>query len=130
MTMDAVFKAAGFALVGAVLSLTVKKNSQSTGILLAAAVSLGLLTAAVSSMAPVMAFASDLRDLTGLSDTVTAPLIKTAAIGMVTHIAESVCQDAGETAAAKSVELCGSILALCAVIPLMSAVTELIRDLL
>lgn len=128
--MDAVFKAAGFALVGAVLSLTVKKNSQSTGILLAAAVSLGLLTAAVSSMAPVMAFASDLRDLTGLSDTVTAPLIKTAAIGMVTHIAESVCQDAGETAAAKSVELCGSILALCAVIPLMSAVTELIRDLL
>lgn len=128
--MDAVFKAAGFALVGAVLSLTVKKNSQSTGILLAAAVSLGLLTAAVSSMAPVMAFASDLRDLTGLSDTVTAPLIKTAAIGMVTHIAESICQDAGETAAAKSVELCGSILALCAVIPLMSAVTELIRDLL
>ena len=128
--MDAVFKAAGFAIIGAVLSLTLKTNSRSSGLLLAAAVSLGLLSAAVSSMAPVVAFASDLRQLTGLSDTVTAPLIKTTAIGIVTHIAESVCQDAGETAAAKSVELCGSILALCAVIPLMSAVTELIRELL
>lgn len=128
--MDTVFKAAGFAVVGAVLALTVRKNDQSAGMLLAAAVALGLLTAAVSAMAPVLAFASDLRELTGLSDSVTAPLFKTVAIGMVTHITSSVCQDAGESSVAKAVELCGSMLALYAVIPLMSAVTELIKDLL
>ena len=128
--MDTVFKAAGFAVVGAVLALTVRKNDQSTGMLLAASVALGLLTAALSAMAPVMAFAADLRELTGLSDSVTAPLFKTVAIGIVTQIASSVCQDAGEGSVAKAVELCGSMLALYAVIPLMSAVTELIRDLL
>ncbi len=128
--MDTVFKAAGFAIVGAVLALTVRKNSESTGMLLAAVVTVGLLATAVSAMAPVMAFASDLRELTGLSDSVTAPLFKTVAIGIVTHIASSVCQDAGEGAVAKAVELCGSMLALYAVIPLMSAVTELIKDLL
>lgn len=128
--MDTVFKAAGFAVVGAVLALTVRKNDQSAGMLLAAAVALGLLTAAISAMAPVMTFASDLRALTGLSDSVTAPLFKTVAIGIVTHITSSVCQDAGENSVAKAVELCGSMLALYAVIPLMSAVTELIKDLL
>jgi len=128
--VDTVFKAAGFAVVGAVFALTVRKNDPGAGMLLAAAVALGLLTAAVSAMAPVMAFASDLRELTGLSDSVTAPLFKTVAIGIVTHIASSVCQDAGEASVAKAVELCGSMLALYAVIPLMSAVTELIKDLI
>ncbi len=128
--MDTIFKAACFAMVGAILAVTVKKSEQSAAMLLSVAVVLGLMGAALSAIAPVLAFASELRQLTGLSDPVTAPLFKTVAIAVVSHIASSICQDAGEGSVARAIELCGSLLALYAVLPLMSAVLELIEDLL
>ena len=57
-------------------------------------------------------------------------MIKTLGIGVVTRIAADFCRDAREGALAGVVELAGTVLALAAVLPLMSAVLELLTQLL
>lgn len=130
MTMESIFKAAAFAMTGAVLAMTVRKSSGDLGLLLAAAVCLGLLAVVMAVLGPVMSFAQELQKLTGLSSAVTAPLMKTVGIGIVAQTASSVCSDAGEASIAKAVELCGSALAMYAALPLMQAVVELMEELI
>lgn len=130
MTMESIFKAAAFAVMGAILAVTVRKNSGDLGLLLAAAVCLGLMTVVMAVLGPVVTFAQELQKLTGLSTAVTAPLMKTVGIGIVAQTASSVCDDAGESSIAKAVEFCGSALAMYAALPLMRAVVELMEELL
>lgn len=130
MTMDSIFKAAAFAVTGAVLAMTVRRNSVDMGLLLAATVCMGLMAVVMAVLGPVVSFAQELQKLTGLSSGVTAPLLKTVGIGIVAQTASSVCADAGETSIARAVELCGSALAMYAALPLMQGVVELVEELL
>lgn len=130
MTMDSIFKAAAFAVTGAVLAMTVRRNSGDMGLLLAATVCVGLMAVVMAVLGPVVSFAQELQKLTGLSSGVTAPLLKTVGIGIVAQTASSVCADAGETSIARAVELCGSALAMYAALPLMQGVVELVEELL
>ena len=88
------------------------------------------LLAAVQLLAPIFSVAEQLRSLSGLSTAVTAPLFKVTAIGILSRVAAGVCGDAGEKALERAVELSGSILALYAALPLVSAVLELLEDML
>ena len=56
-----------------------------------------------------------------------APVLKAAAVGLLTQLTESFCKDAGQQALAKAVELGGGVLALYALLPLASSVAELLQ---
>ena len=68
-----------------------------------------------------------LSGLAGINAALLAPVLKAAAVGLLTQLTESFCKDAGEGALAKAVELCGGILALYALLPLASSVAELLQ---
>lgn len=93
-------------------------------------VCVGILVLGLRFLSPVWVVLEQLKRLSGLSDAVTAPLLKVTGIGILTQVAGGVCADAGETSLTKAVELTGSFLALYAAIPLLSSVLELLEQLL
>ena len=85
--------------------------------------------AALKLVEPVVSFLSKLQDLAGLDDALLTPLLKSVGIGIVTQICAAFCADAGESALARLIELCGGILAIYIALPLLEAVIDMIRTM-
>ena len=113
--------------VTVVFAALLKKNSRELALLLtiAACVLMGILI--VRMVEPVLSFLAKLRNLAGVDAELMTPLLKTVGIGLLTQLSASVCTDAGESAIAKLIELCGSILAIYAALPLLEAVIDMIQ---
>ncbi len=58
-----------------------------------------------------------------------SPLLKTVAIAILGQVAGAFCQDAGQGALGKMVELCGTVLCLCTGLPLATMLLELLQEL-
>ena len=80
-------------------------------------------------LSPVLEFFEKLLSFTGLSSAVFSPLLKTVAIALLGQIAGAFCQDAGQGALGKMVELCGTVLCLCTALPLATMLLELLQEL-
>ena len=122
-----IWKFAAMAIVGALLCTVLKQHGAELSSVLALAGCVGLLIAALTVLSPVMTFLRRLSGLAGINAALLAPVLKAAAVGLLTQLTESFCKDAGEGALAKAVELCGGILALYALLPLASSVAELLQ---
>ena len=68
--------------------------------------------------------------ISGLSPQVVGPVVKTAGVAIVTRLSADFCKDAGEGGLASAVELAGTVLALAAVLPLMTAVVDTLTGLI
>lgn len=121
---------AAAAILAAVCALAVRRQVPELAILLgvcAGALAVGYCSGALSA---VTGFLEELSRLGGLSPQVLAPMMKAVGIGVICRLAANFCRDAGEGALAGVVELVGTVLGLAAVLPLMSAVVELLSQLL
>lgn len=128
--MEPLLRLFGLAMVTAILGLSVRKQSPELALLialggcvLAAALILGWLS-------PVLDLLKRLGEQAGLEDALLAPLWKVLAIGLLTQTASAVCQDAGQSALSKLMDLGGGLLCLIAALPLLEAVLNLLEDLL
>ena len=128
--MLSILKVAGIAIIGAIASLFIKKNSADLGVALSLAVIILIAGFCFTVINQILGFVETLKELSGLNNAVFLPLIKAVGIGIVTKISSSICQDAGQGAIASFVELFGACLALYVSLPLMSAAIELISSLL
>ena len=115
--------------VTVVFAALLKRNSGELAILLTigACVLMGVLIVRMTE--PVLTFLGKLRNLAGLDTELMTPLLKTVGIGLLTQLAASVCTDAGESAIAKLIELCGGVLAIYLALPLLEAVIDLIQSM-
>ena len=104
-----------------------KQHGAGQASLLALAGCVGLLLTAMTVLTPVMTFLRRLASLAGVNPALLAPVLKAAAVGLLTQLTESFCKDAGQQALAKAVELGGGVLALYALLPLASSVAELLQ---
>ena len=122
-----IWKFAAMAIVCALLCTVLKQHGAELSSVLALAGCVGLLIAALTVLSPVMTFLRRLSGLAGINAALLAPVLKAAAVGLLTQLTESFCKDAGQQALAKAVELGGGILALYALLPLASSVAELLQ---
>ena len=84
---------------------------------------------AISLAVSILEFFEKLLSYTGLSSAVFSPLLKTVAIAILGQVAGAFCQDAGQGALGKMVELCGTVLCLCTGLPLATMLLELLQEL-
>lgn len=127
--MDDSFRLSALALTAALLTLVVKKQSPELALVLtlcACALGAGLI---ISYVRPILTLAKSLAERAELDGTLTAPLWKCLGLGLLTEISASVCDDAGQSALAKLVELGGGLLCLVVSLPLLQAVLALIQEL-
>lgn len=127
--MTLLLKAAAVSMAGAAMALLLKRSAPELGLGMSVAVSLlaaGLAAELLSGLTELLVL---VRDETGLSPAVTAPVLKCVGIGVVTRLSADICRDAGQSAAASAVELCGAACALTAATPLIRALLELIKEM-
>ena len=127
--MTVLIKAAAAGAAGSVMALLLKRSAPELGFALSAAVCLLAAALAAQTMAGLTDLLSVLREETALSPAVVTPVFKCVGIGIVTRLSAELCRDAGQSAAASAVELCGAACAMVTALPLIRALLALITEL-
>ena len=126
--METVIRIAGLCLAAALTASLLRQHAAPEfGLLLtAAAARLGAVLL-LDALREAAALGDELIALTGLAPSLFLPLVKVTAIGVVTRVAAALCVDAGQSALARVMESAGAVCALGCALPLLRAVTDLIR---
>lgn len=113
---------AALALVGGVLSLTLKRDQPAFAFLLSVCGAALVLGAAAAQLQPLFGFVQALAGY-GQGQSVQC-LLRVLGTALVAQLAVDVCRDAGMAAAASAVELCGRALALLQALPLLQTLLD------
>lgn len=89
-----------------------------------------VLVLAAGALGSVVEAIGRLAGRAGLDSTLVEPVLKTAAISILTKVTGEVCRAAGEGGAAAFVEVAGTILALAVALPLAEGVLTMMAELL
>lgn len=127
--MSDMIKVAAAAIAAAVCAVVVRRQAQELGLVLAVCAVAVILLYCSGALSAAMELMDKLVEAGGLSGQVVEPVIKTAGIAIITRLAADFCRDAKEGGLASAVELAGTALALVTVLPLMSAVVDLLTGL-
>jgi len=127
--MEIIIKAVVIGVVGAVLTLIIKRTNPEISTVLTLAVCtviLGLSLKLYSSVSEVL----ELVDLgESFSSAYTAPVLKCVGIGITARLGSDLCKDSGQEALASSVEICGAVCALYVSLPLIKTMLQMIGEL-
>lgn len=128
--MSDVIKVAAAGIIAAVCAMVVRKQAPELAILLTICAGALILLYCSGAMAVVTEFFDDLVEAGGLTSGVVAPVVKVTGIAIVARLSADFCRDAKEGGLATAVEMAGSVLALLTIVPLMSGVLDLLKELL
>ena len=128
--MSGVIKVAAAAIAAAVCAVVVRRQVPELGLALTVCAGAVILLYCSGALSAAMELMDKLTEAGGLSGQVVEPVVKTAGIAIVTRLAADFCRDAKEGGLASAVELAGTAFALVTVLPLMSAVVDLLTGLI
>lgn len=94
--MSTVVQIGALAIVAAVLCVLVRTHTGALAVLLSLCASVVILLLSFQFFSPILSVLRQLRELTGLDEAATAPMLKVAGIGILTQTAASICEDSGE----------------------------------
>ncbi len=124
--MELLIKASAVGIAAGMICLVIKKSNPELSAVLGAAAAVAICFAAVSFAAPLEELASLIKSMTSSGELFIAPVMKCAAIAIVTKLASELCRDSSQSAVASSVELAGSICALSVAMPLIISMLKTI----
>ena len=128
--MSGILKIAAAAVAAALCAVVVRKQSPEIALTLGVGACALIVLYCSGALEAVMELADKLARMGGLSAQVVEPVIKTAGIAIAARLASGFCKDAQEGGLAQAVELAGTVLALAAALPLMTAVLDMLSRLL
>ena len=123
-------KIAAAAVAAALCAVVVRKQSPEIALVLGAGACAVIVLYCSGALEAVMGLADKLAETGGRSAQVVEPVITTAGIAIAARLASGFCKDAQEEGIGSAVELAGTALALAAALPLMTAVREVLTQLL
>ena len=118
------------ALICCALSLLLRKQAPELTLALCAVVCALCFLTVLPFFSPVLAFVRRLEEITGLSQAVFAPLFKTAAIGLLSQLAGTLCRDSGQQALGQTIEICSGFLCIYLALPLLEMVLSLLQTMI
>ena len=126
--MELYWKAAAGVLLAVVMMLALRR--QEIAILLGIAVCVMVALASIAYLEPVWELIKSIRDFGDLDAQILTVLLKIVGIGLLTEIAGMVCMDSGNGSLAKALQLLGTAVILWLSVPLITALLDLIREIL
>ncbi len=118
-----ILKIAGFALIGLVAVLLLRRMKDEYAHFTALFVCVALTASAVGVLAPVIEYLNNVGEQTSLTGMFSL-MFKSCGVAVITTLAASLCKDSGETALAAKVELCGKSMILAMSLPLIKQVFD------
>ena len=128
--MDLYLKVTAGVLVTVILCLILAKHGADISILLTLAVCCMVGGAAVSSLSPVLQFASRLVETGRLDHGLLNVFLKVIGIGLISQFAGLICADAGNQSLSKVLQLMTTAVILCLSTPILEEMLSLLENLL
>lgn len=128
--MDTVFQISGLAVIASIACCLLKPHIEGFSTVLSIAAGTLILMISFGFLKPVLNVLLRLSQIAHMDSTAVAPLMKVTGIGLLVKIAESVCEDAGDKTLCNAVQIGGTLLALYVSLPLISAVLDLLEEML
>lgn len=128
--MNIFWKTVGGILIALVLSLSLGKREGDLALVLSMAVCCMAAVAAMSFLEPVLSFLQRLEQVGDLQSGVLGILLKMLGVGLVSELASGICQDGGNSALARGVQLLGSAVMLQLSLPVFETLLELVQQIL
>lgn len=123
-------KIAAGSVISVIMMVTLRKRNSELSMALSLLVCAILLLSGMQSFRLVWNYLNDVGNATGIVTPLFGTALKVCGICILTQIAGTFCQEAGEAAVGKVVELCGGAASICAMMPMLDAVVSLMKDLL
>ena len=128
--MEEVTKIAVIGLTPACLCMILRSQLGPISLILSLTACVGVFLISIRFFSTILDLLDRLQELSGLADGITTPVLKVTGIGILSQITASICEDSGETALGKAVELGCSIMAIYVSVPLIYSVLDLLERLL
>lgn len=128
--MDVFMKAAAAALITAILGLVLAKQGKDLSVLLTLVACCMIAATAIMYLNPLMQFFDRLVDATNLKAEHLKVVFKTVGIGLVGELVTLVCNDAGNAAVGKTIQILTSAVVLWLSIPLFESFLDLVQTIL
>ena len=127
--MTAFWQVLAGVLIAVVLGVALSKQGKDITLLLSMAVCCMVLLVAVSYLEPVVDFVEQLQTIGNLDSDMLKIMLKAVGIGLVAEIAVLICNDSGNSALGKAVQILASGVVLWLAIPLMTSLLELVQKI-
>ena len=124
--MELIIKAAAAAMSAAAIGLLIKRSNPELSLLLSACTATLIMIAAAGFLGGLKELAEAVKTITGVSDTLTSPVLKCVAIAVITKITSELCRDSSHGAIAAAVEFAGTVCAVSVAMPLIMSMLKMI----
>ena len=128
--MELMVRSAAVALTAAVLGTLLRRHTPELALLLVLGAGVWMLSLAANALGAAVELLEELSELTGVEEELLRPVVKTAALSLVTRLTAEMCRGTGECGLAAFLEITGTALALGVALPLIRAVLTLLGELL
>ena len=128
--MERFYQAAAGVLIAVIIGLVLSKQGKDWTIILTALVSCMVLAVAAAYLEPILDFVRQLQTLSNLDGDMLAVILKAVGIGLIAEIAALICQDAGNAALGKGIQILASIVILWLALPLMQGLLDLVQKIM
>ena len=128
--MDSFWQWVAGAMLTVVLGIALGKQSEDISLVLTMVVCCMVLLGAATYLQPVMEFVKRLQAMGQLDDGYAQILLKAVGIGLVTEFAVLICNDSGNSALGKSLQIAATVVVLWISLPLMESLLDLIERIM
>lgn len=127
--MDYFIKAVSAALLAVILGIVLSKQGKEAALLITLAACAMVLMLAASYLQPIVELMRKLQELGGVDKGLLEILMKILGIGLLGEITSMVCDDAGNAAVGKTVQLLTTAVILWLTIPMIEQLLDLLQSI-
>jgi stage III sporulation protein AD len=120
-----IYSVLGIAIVSTVICILMKQYKPEYAMLVSLACGLVIFSMILVSLMPVFEAMRNLIQRASINSEYTKAIIKTLGVCYVTQLASDSCRDAGQTAIASKVELCGKVFIVIISLPLFENLVDI-----
>lgn len=128
--MEQFFRAIGVVLLAVTLILTLRADGKAMGQLLSLAVCCMVLGLGASFLSPIIDFVQTLSSVGDLDQQLVTTLLKVVGISATAEISTLLCDDSGNSALGKVIQLLATAVMLYLSLPMLTALLQLIEGVL
>ncbi len=128
--METFFQAIAGAMIALILCLTLDKQDKQMSLMLTVAVCCMIGGLAAAFLKPVLEFLEHLQTLANLDGEMLRTLLKAVGIGLIAQVAGLVCNDAGNAALGKTLQMLAAAVILWLSVPLLQQLLDLLEQIL
>jgi len=120
----------GIGLIAAILSMTLKQEKPEMAMFIGIAAGVVILVLLIGEIRDVIIFIQRLAARANVNFMYISTILQVVGIALISEFGSQVCKDAGENGIASKIELGGKIIILILTIPILTALMEVVIDIL